>query len=68
MAHYVLSHYRKGQYFKVNVLDNNGKLTTPGQLKKAFQHIIDTVGGVCVCVCACVCVTVSMYKKSLRIF
>ena len=38
-------HFRKGQFFKVTVLDHNGKLTTPGQLKKVFKHIIDTVGG-----------------------
>ena len=48
MLHYVLSHsmFRKGQYFKVNVLDDNGKIVTPGQLKNAFQDIFDTVGGV----------------------
>ena len=47
MVRYVLSCsvYRKGQYFKVNVLDDNGKIVTPGQLKKVFQHIVDTVGG-----------------------
>ena len=45
---YVLSHsvFRKGQYFKITVLDDNGKIMPPGQFKKVFQHIVDTVGGV----------------------
>ena len=50
LAHLVLHGYpflfRKGQYFKVTVLDDNGKIMSPGQFKKVFQNIIDTVGGV----------------------
>ena len=38
--------FRKGQYFKVTVLDDNGNIVTPSLLKKAFQDIVDTVGGV----------------------
>ena len=58
MLSYVLYEFvfRKGQYFKVTVLDDDGKIVSPGQLKKMFQDIVDSVGGVCVCVCVCVCV------------
>ena len=38
--------FRKGQYFKVTVLDDNGIIMPPGQFKKVFQNIIDAVGGV----------------------
>lgn len=43
----LLSHcvFRKGQFFKVTVLDDNGKLISPGQLKRVLQDIVDTVGG-----------------------
>ena len=61
--------FRKGQYFKVTVLDNDGKVVSPGQLKKIFQDIVDSVGSMCVsvsvylyvcasvsvCVCVCAC-------------
>ena len=54
MVHYIyaLSHsvFRKGQYFKVTVLDDNGNIMPPSQFKKVFQDIVDTVGGVCIAI------------------
>lgn len=50
VLHYALPHcaIRKGQYFKVTVLDDNGKIISPGQLKRVFQGIVETVGGSCI--------------------
>ena len=38
--------FRKGQYFRVTALDDNGNIMPPSQFKKVFQDIVDTVGGV----------------------